>query len=238
MVGQRRPGKPRPPAEDPIAGSTPAARQNAQVDVFAEIAAERRSLADRLADLTAEQRATPSLCADWTVQEVVGHLVVPLRVGLPRFVLTIVACGGSFDRANTRLARDLGARPYDELIATLRRRADSRFTPPGAGPEAPLTDLLVHGLDICWPLGLAHPVPGERWRTTLTFLTSASAKGLVRPHLLDDLRLRADDVDWTHGDGSAVNGDAGSLALVLTGRTGALDHLDGDGVEILRSRLT
>ena len=141
--------------------------QNARVDTFAEIADERRGLADLLSGLTAEQRAAPSLCSEWSVLEVVAHLVVPLQVSIPRFALTMLACGGNFDRANTRLARQQARRPYDDLIDTLRRRADSRFTPPGAGPEAPLTDLLVHGLDICWPLGLTHPVPAERWRTSL-----------------------------------------------------------------------
>lgn len=208
------------------------------MDVFAEIAAERRGLADLLAGLTAEQRASASLCDGWSVQEVVGHLVVPLQVGIPRFALTMLVCGGNFDRANTRLARDQASRPYDELIETLRRRADKRFTPPGAGPEAPLTDVLVHGLDICWPLGLTHPVPADRWRTCLGFLTSTSAGSLVGKGLVEGLQLRAEDVDWAYGAGPTVSGDAGSLALALTGRADAVDHLAGDGVETLRSRLT
>lgn len=215
-----------------------AARDTVRVDIFAEIADERRGLADLLEGLTAEQRATPSLCGDWTVQEVVGHLVVPLQVGIPRFVLTMLVCGGNFDRANTRLARDQASRPYGELIETLRRRADVRFTPPGSGPEAPLTDVLVHGLDICRPLGLSHPVPADRWRTCLGFLTSASAAGLVRKGLVDGLTFRADDVAWSYGAGPTVSGDAGSLALALTGRTVAVDRLAGDGVATLRSRLT
>ena len=101
-----------------------AVRHNALVDIFEEIADERRELADLLSVLTAEQRATPSLCSQWSVLEVVGHLVVPLQVSLPRFVLTMLACGGNFDRANTRLARQQAQRPFDELIDTLRRRAD------------------------------------------------------------------------------------------------------------------
>jgi uncharacterized protein (TIGR03083 family) len=207
------------------------------VDTFAEIADERRGLADLLSDLTAEQRAVPSLCTEWSVQDVVAHLVVPLQVSMPRFVLTMLACGGNFDRANTRLARQQAQRPYDDLVDTLRRRASSRFTPPGAGPEAPLTDLLVHGLDICWPLGLTHPVPAERWRTSLTFLTTRSARGLVAPGLVDGLSLRAENVDWSYGAGPSVSGDAESLLLALTGRRVALDHLDGEGVETMRRRM-
>ncbi len=45
----------------------------------------------------------------------------------------MLVCGGNVDRVNTRLAREQAARPYAELVETLRQRADSRFTPPGAG---------------------------------------------------------------------------------------------------------
>jgi len=207
------------------------------VDTFAEIADERRGLADLLSDLTPAQRAAPSLCSEWSVLEVVGHLVVPLQVSMPRFVLAMLASRGSFDRANTRLAREQARRPYDDLVDTLRRRADSRFTPPGAGPEAPLTDLLVHGLDIGWPLGLTHAVPAERWQKSLSFLTTSSARGLVAPGLMDGLALRAENVDWSYGTGASVSGDAEALLLALTGRPVALDHLDGDGLETLRSRM-
>ena len=206
------------------------------MDTFAEIADERRGLADLLAGLTAEQRAAQSLCGDWSVQEVVGHLVVPLQVSIPRFMLAMLASRGNFDRANTRLARQQAQRPYDDLIDTLRRRADSRFTPPGAGPEAPLTDLLVHGLDICWPLGLTHPVPAERWRTSLTFLTTSSA-GVWWRRAWWTGWPGARNVDWSYGTGPSVSGDAEALLLALTGRTVALDHLEGDGVETLRSRM-
>ena len=206
------------------------------MDTFAEIADERRALADLLAGLTAEQRSVQSLCSEWSVLEVIAHLVVPLQVSIPKFVMVMLACRGSFDRANTRLARQQAQRPFDELIDTLRRRADSRFTPPGAGPEAPLTDLLVHGRDICWPLGLTHPVPAERWRTSLTFLTTPSGRSLVAPGL-DGLRLESEDVDWSHGSGPTVSGDADALLLALTGRRAALDHLTGEGVETLRARM-
>ncbi len=237
MVGKRTRLERREHPPSPSTGRRSPGRHNAGVDTFAEIADERRGLADLLAGLTAEQRAAQSLCGDWSVQEVVGHLVVPLQVSMPRFVLAMLASRGSFDRANTRLARQQAQRPYEELIETLRRRADSRFTPPGAGPEAPLTDLLVHGLDICWPLGLTHPVPADRRRTSLTFLTTSSAKALVAPGLVDGLRLEAEDIDWSHGTGPTVSGAAEALLLATTGRIVALDHLRGDGVATLRGRM-
>jgi uncharacterized protein (TIGR03083 family) len=172
------------------------------------------------------------------VHDVAAHLIVPLEVGTPRFALAMLACGGSFDRANTRLTRQQSRRPVEEIVQILRHKAESRFTPPGAGPEAPLTDLLVHGLDIRWPLGLVRDVPHPRLRTSLAFLTSRSARGLVRRGALDGLRVEATDVDWAHGRGPSVRGDAQTLLLALTGRTTALAHLSGDGVPTLHARLT
>jgi uncharacterized protein (TIGR03083 family) len=207
------------------------------VDTFVEIADERRGLADLLAGLTSEQRATQSLCREWTVQDVVGHLLVSLEVSTPRFVLAILASGGSFDRANLRLARQQAQRPFAEMIDILRRKADKRFTPPGAGPEAPLTDLLVHGLDIRWPLGLPRQIPAERLQKALTFLTTPTGRGLVPKGALEGLRLEASDVDWAHGSGPTVRGSAEALLLAMTGRTAALKHLDGDGVGALGGRV-
>jgi uncharacterized protein (TIGR03083 family) len=208
------------------------------VDTFVEIADERRRLADLLSGLTSEQRATQSLCREWTVDDVVGHLLVSLEVSTPRFVLAILASGGSFDRANVRLAREQAQRPFEEMIDILRRKADKRFTPPGAGPEAPLTDLLVHGLDIRWPLGLTRQIPVERLQKSLTFLTTPTAGGLVRKGALEGLRLEASDIDWAHGSGPTVRGSAEALLLAMTGRTVALKHLDGDGVGALGGRVS
>ncbi|TFV49515.1 maleylpyruvate isomerase family mycothiol-dependent enzyme [Blastococcus sp. TF02A_35] len=208
------------------------------MDVFAEIADERRSVAALVSGLTDEQLATQSLCSAWTVHDVLAHLVVPLEVGIPRFALAMLVERGNFDRANVRLTRRQARRSSDELAEVLRRKAGSRFTPPGAGPEAPLTDLLVHGLDIRWPLGLPRVVPGERLRTALTHLTSGAAGGVVAAGTPDGLRFVAEDVGWAHGSGPTVSGRAEAVLLAVSGRVAALEQLAGDGVPVLRSRLS
>lgn len=209
-----------------------------RVDLFEEIADERRRVADLLSGLTDEQLGTASLCRGWSVKEVAAHLVVPLEVGVLGFGLAILRARGSFDLANTRLARELARRPVGDLAGMLRREAGSRFTPPGAGPEAPLTDLLVHGLDIAWPLGIGRSLPAERVRTSLDFLTTRAGRGLTPRGVLERLRFEAEDVGWAHGDGPAVRGGAEAVLLALTGRPAALEHLTGDGVAALRARQT
>jgi uncharacterized protein (TIGR03083 family) len=206
------------------------------VDIFSEIADERRGVADLMSGLTDEQLKAQSLCQEWTVHEVFAHLIVPLEVSLPKFMLAMLACGGSFDRANVRLTRQQARRPADAIADVLRRKADARFTPPGSGPEAPLTDLLVHSLDVCWPLGLTRAIPQERLRTSLSYLMGAP--GLVPRGTLNGLRWEADDLDWSHGSGPVVSGSARALLLAATGRSAGLGQLDGDGVPALRERLS
>lgn len=207
------------------------------MDTFAAIADERRALADQLSGLTGSQQAAQSLCSEWSVHEVVGHLVVPLEVGVPKFLRAMLAARGSFDRANVRLAREQARRPFDALLGVLRAKADSRFTPPGSGPEAPLTDVLVHGLDIQCPLGLTRDIPPDRLRTSLTWLVAGAIDGLVPKGALVGLRVEADDLGWSLGEGPVVRGPGDALLLAVAGRPAGLDSLSGDGVPALRERL-
>lgn len=207
------------------------------MDLFVEIAAERRELADLLSELTEAQRKTTSLCSEWTVQGVVGHLVVPLEVGMGKFGLAMVRALGDFDKANSRLALKQGQRPFEEIVDVLRRKADKRFTPPGMGPEAPLTDLLVHGLDIRWPLGIDREIPQDRLRTCLQFVADDGAETLVAKGALDGLRFETTNLDWAHGSGPLVSGDADAVLLAMAGRPAALERLEGEGVKTLSARL-
>ena len=204
---------------------------------FEEIADERRGLADLLTGLSPEQQSAQSLCRAWTVKGVVAHLIVPLEVSIPKFVVTMLLTGANFDRTNVKLAAVQAQRPFEELLDVLRSKADHRFTPPGMGPEAPLTDLIVHGLDIRWPLGLERTIPPDRLQQSLDFLTTPKGKALTPKGALDGLRFEARDLGWLHGNGSTVSGDAEAILLAMTGRAAALDRLDGDGVETLRARL-
>jgi uncharacterized protein (TIGR03083 family) len=208
------------------------------VDVFAEIAEERRQVADLLTRLTGEQLSVRSLCEQWSVHDVAAHLITPLEVSIPKFFLTMLACRGNFDRANVHLTRKQARRPIEEIIAILRQKAETRFTPPGAGPEAPLTDLLVHGLDMRWPLRLTRHVPEARMRASLNYLTSTRARGLVPRGTLSALRFEASDIDWTQGGGPTVKGEAEALLLAIAGRTTALGLLSGDGLPTLAARLS
>ena len=206
------------------------------MEIFASIADERRTMADLLSSLTDEQLQTPSLCPPWTVHEVGAHVVVPLQATRWDFLAAFAACRGNFDRTIERMTARWAVLRIGELVNILRSKADHRFAPPGAGPVAPLTDLIVHGLDVRRPLGIPRRIPEDRTRAALDFLVGKRALGFVKSSWLPGLRLEATALDWAHGSGALVRGQSDLLLLALTGRRAVLDDLDGDGVAILRQR--
>lgn len=205
-------------------------------EVFGAIADERRQLAAIFADFGPDQWSTQSLCGAWSVREVAGHLVVPLIVPMWRFGLAMAMARGNFDRANRDMARTVARTRGDRLPELLAEHADKRFTPPGHGPLAPLTDVVVHGQDILRPLGMTKPIDPERLRAVLDHSVD-DADAAMRRRLDTPLRWEATDLDWSHGLGPVVCGPAISLALIMTGRTIALEDTSGDGSEMLAAAL-
>jgi uncharacterized protein (TIGR03083 family) len=205
--------------------------------IWEMIAHQRRQLADLLDDLDEAQWRTPSLCADWTVREVVGHLITPFAWGTAKFLLRLVGGGFNFDKTTSQAAKQLAQRPTSALVGTLRAHAETRWTPPGLGPEAPLTDIVIHTQDICRPLGIPQSVDGERARRILDFLVSRKGQVVTDPSWIAGLRLAPDDLDWVWGEGPEVRGTAEAVMMVLGERTAVLDELTGAGVAQLRERL-
>ena len=204
--------------------------------VFEMIADERRQLADLLSTLTLQQLETPSLIPTWTVKDVAGHLTLGLRPSIFKFLWAALSAG-SIEKGTDKLTWEAGRRPVAELVALFRSRADSRFAPPGIGPQGPLAELLVHGLDIRVPLGIKREIPADRATTTLDFLFGGSARGVARKQWREGLRFEATDVQFSRGEGPLVRGRSDSLMLAVSGRKEGLDGLEGDGVGMLRQRL-
>jgi uncharacterized protein (TIGR03083 family) len=175
------------------------------------------------------------LIPTWTVHDVAAHLVVPIEASLARVLLTALT-SGSLDRFADRLTWRMARQPASELAEVLRTQAENRFAPPFLGPIAPMTDLLVHGLDLRLPLGIPRAIPEERTRLALDFLTGGKAFGFVRKGWLNGLRFEATNMAWTHGQGPLLRGHSDALMLAMTGRALALDPLEGDGVPMLRCR--
>lgn len=205
---------------------------------FAITAEHRRGFADLLDTLTPEQLLTPSLSVGWTVHQVGAHLAASLDPQPGQMFGAMVAARGNLHRANMLLAVRRAERSgAGDIARTLRDKAAVHRAPPVIGAGGPMTDVLVHGLDVRFPLGLPPRLPADHARAALEFLTQTRAFGFVRKGLRDGLRFEATDLDYGHGDGALVRGPAASLLLALTGRQAGLADLDGDGVETLRRRL-
>lgn len=205
-------------------------------EIFRASATNRLAFADLLEGLSPEQLATQSLCGEWDNATVGAHLAAAITTKLASFAVLMVRHGGSFDRANDANARRTAKLGLAANVATIRDNASSHFTPPRLGPRAPLTDVLVHTGDITRPLGMPQRVPDNHVKVALEFLATRPI-GFVKSGSLDGLELFAEDYNVRIGRGKDVRGCGIDVMMAMCGRTIALDGLEGDGVEVLRSRL-
>lgn len=207
------------------------------MDTFELVRRERAGLADALTEVTDEQWGQPSRCDGWQERDVLAHLVFPLETSTPSLLLRMLRARFDFNRMADEAARG-DTRPPAELLAAYRANVAHRFTPPGFGFEAPLTDTVVHGDDMLVPLGVRRDVEADALTTVLDFLVSTKAtRGFTARGRVDGLRFRATDVDWTSGSGPEVSGRAVDLASAICGRPAAVADLTGDGLDTFRARL-
>lgn len=191
-------------------------------------------------EITAAQWAKPSLCSEWTNHEVLAHLVIGCGVAPCAVVTTMLRHRGSFDAANTDLARTLAAQRgpgqlLDDLGALVGR-------PRGIGRVFPkrllLGDHVMHELDITYALGHESAVPVSTVVAVLNTQVRVPNPFVPAAARARGLNLVATDAGWSRcADGPTVTGQAAHLASVLAGRPWALSHLRGDGVAVLSSRM-
>lgn len=191
-------------------------------------------MADTLAGLSTEQWATPSLCAGWSVQQTAGHILAAAEQTPGAFYKELIAARFKFDVFTDRAARRLGALAPAVIIERLRARTTTTNHPP-APVMAMLGEIVVHGDDIRRPLGITHAAP----EAALVAVADSYKKSnllIGAKRRIAGLGLRADDADWSTGDGPEVTGPLASLVLAMTGRKEALSDLRGEGVATLGAR--
>ncbi|CAL9539907.1 hypothetical protein SUDANB176_04224 [Streptomyces sp. enrichment culture] len=212
----------------------PTADRRRETGVWPLIRTERAALAADLADLTEEQWATPSLCAGLSVREVLAHLTAGASLNAVSWLAGVIRCRFDFDKqVAVRLAEQLGATP-GETLGRFRRIVPSTTKPP-LPAIAVLGETIVHGEDIRRPLGIRrdHPIGVV---TEVAEYYRGSDLVVVAKGRIGGLGLVADDGPFTTGSGPLVSGRTLSLIMAMTGRATYCDDLEGDGVELLRSR--
>ncbi len=208
------------------------------MDIWGMIAEQRRQLADVFESLDDSQWMTPSLCTGWTMREVAGHLVSPHELGTVKMLLSMAVSGFNFDKMVDKVARQFAQRPTHELVRLLRTHAESHWTPPGLGPEAPFGDIIVHTQDVCRGLNIKPILDHAKARCMLDVLVGPKGKIFGKLASIAGLRLAPSDLEWTWGDGPEVRGPAEAIIMAYCGRPAALDDLSGEGAATFRSRLT
>lgn len=195
---------------------------------------ERTDLASFLAELTADEWQHPSLCTKWTVKDVVAHVVSYEELGtaglLKRFAKGMVV------NANQVGVDEFGNLTPDELLAYLNRHLYPSGLTARLGGVIGFVDGTVHHQDIRRALGRPRTIPTERLARILPLIPGNPRLGAGRR--IRGLRLRATDVDWTHGQGAEVTGPGEALMMAMTGRPAALADLDGPGKDALAQRLS
>lgn len=216
----------------------------ADPDTFALIATERRRLADELDQLTAADWGAASRCEGWTAHDVAAHLTLPWEARKLDLVLALVKARGNLGSTIDRASRQLAGRlDPAACVASLRAHAEDRTVAPTMPPEAPLTDVVVHGADLLGPLGRSVEPAPEALVRILEFLVGPVAKRAFRSASLDGLVLDATDVGWRYpagaadDDGARVSGPALAVAGLLVGRRSSAPDLTGAGVAVLLGRI-
>jgi uncharacterized protein (TIGR03083 family) len=207
-------------------------RGDADTGTAHDIAAEYEALADLLEAADPALWDAPSLCEGWRTREVVAHMTMPARYDGPAFMAELEASGGDFTRLSDTVAARDGALPVATLLADLRSPVLHAWQPPGGGEEGALIHCVIHSLDIVEAVPLDRRVPAARLRAVLGLVAAA---GTGTSNLfgvdLNDVELRADDLEWSAGSGDLVTGPAQALALLACGRLLPRGRLSGEAAE-------
>jgi uncharacterized protein (TIGR03083 family) len=193
------------------------------------ISPHRRALADALAGLTPGQWRGESLCAGWTPAHVLAHQTMPFRISTEEFMAGLSRCGGDFTTFSDQIAAKDSALPLPELIGALRDNADTPWSPPGGGLAGALSHDVIHGLDICWPLGIEYEISPRALTSVLDSLTSPGTESLFGFPLVG-IAVTATDLGWSAGAGAELAGRGRDLVPLLAGRRIPRERFDGAGV--------
>jgi uncharacterized protein (TIGR03083 family) len=199
-----------------------------------EIHRERAALAGDLADLPAAAWSTSSLCPGWTVHDVLGHLVATAKLTPATFFARLAGSGFRLAAMTAgNIDRETAGGP-DATLAQLRAHTNATTGPPGPA-DSWLGEIVVHGTDIRWPLGLDRAFPFATLVQVAEFYRRSNLL-IGAKNRIAGLTLRASDTEWSTGAGPEVHGPLLALVMAMTGRAAALERLGGAGLDRLSAR--
>jgi uncharacterized protein (TIGR03083 family) len=187
---------------------------------------ETLDLAERLAELHDKQWNSPSLCAQWRIRDVLAHVTAGAEgaFGAGWVFKSMIRHGFNYNRWVAVDGQRRGEQDPGVLLNSFRNTATN---PSGARPVNSLMHVLIHGQDICRPLGIRRDLADEHLVTVADFVKTSFIFRANR--YIAGFTLRATDVNWSYGHGPVVTGQAEALIMMMAGRMVALDDLSGEG---------
>jgi uncharacterized protein (TIGR03083 family) len=206
------------------------------MDIWDAVRIERLDLVDHLTGLGNDQWNSASLCDEWRIRDVLAHVTAGAQgaYGMAATCSGMVRHGFNFSRWMADDGRTRGERDPATTLEALRDAAGNRKKPPGAPLISVLTDVLIHGQDICRPLGMQRILPEDHLLPVADFVRSTFVFGAKKRTA--GLTLMASDIDWTRGKGPEVTGTAEALVMAMAGREATLAELSGEGLATLVAR--
>jgi uncharacterized protein (TIGR03083 family) len=171
----------------------------------------------------------PLLCALWRVRDVLAHVTAGAESA---FGMNAILGGMLRHRFNDnrRVAADgqrRGQRDPDVILSAFRRAAANCQAGTGSQSVRGLTHVLVHGQDICCPLGIERELREAHLVAVVDFVKDDVHIFRARKRVAR-FKFTAANVDWSHGNGPLVTGSAEAPVMMMAGRLVALDDLVGE----------
>ncbi|MCL4413604.1 MAG: TIGR03085 family metal-binding protein [Actinobacteria bacterium] len=169
---------------------------------------ERSALCDLMLALGPD---APTLCEGWSAADLAAHLVIRERQPLasPGIIL-----GGPFRAALERAMATTRARPFEELVASIRSGPPLLWRP--LDPLVNLHELFVHHEDLRRGSGSEAPRPAAQIRDT----EEAIWRTLGRGSRLLARSLGGIGLDLVDPAGRVIHARRGAPLAVLSGRPG------------------
>ena len=198
---------------------------------------EMRDLAERLSEIDGEQWNSPSLCTQWRIRDVLAHLTAGAEgaFGFGWILRSTLGHGFNYNRWVAADGQRRGQQDPAVTLNAFRSAAANRNAPSGARPVRSLMHVLIHGQDMCRPLGIRRDLP-EAHLVPVANLVKNDVHLFGAKTRIAGLKLTATDMDWSHGSGPEVTGPAEALVMMMAGRLVALDDLSGEGTAVLVAR--
>jgi uncharacterized protein (TIGR03083 family) len=204
-------------------------------ELWGLVHAARRSLAADLSTLGQDEWHRSTLCPGWDVEHVVAHLTAAATTGRWRWIRSVVSAGFRPAVHNERRLREhLGATPA-ETLARFEAVIDATTAPTG-DTAAYLGEVLVHGQDIRYPLGIGTEPDVEALTAVAGFYARRNFTVASRS-VSAGVRMLATDGPFAAGAGPEVAGPTLALVMTMAGRRAYLDQIEGPGRDVMIARI-